>query len=246
MNNRASRPRGMIGFALASAAVAAALALYTPALGASRAKVITNPWASLTDERKQAVVDQTHRANIAYLQAFEARHGDPRSLPVIRISTWQGPPPSVGTAIKQASYLVHGSVGSVHFTPDPSGNLPMTTATVTVKDVGRGAMVASTVVVRQVGGPVAQPGGRGALVMLDTDELLMPGDDVLLLLSPDGDGSLKPVSGAGVYFVRSGLVQGQAASRYGLNGRPFAEIWKVLSDPALSASAFPLKAIPPE
>lgn len=135
--------------------MALAFALVTAAAGTKSHP--RDPWAGLSDAQKNAEIERTHAQNVKYLQAFEARHGDPRSLPVIKIDTFQGPPASFGSATAQASIVMQGVVGAVHFTADPNGSLPRMTATVSV---GRGALPGSTILVQQVGGPVAQPQRR--------------------------------------------------------------------------------------
>lgn len=224
-----------------------AIAFITVALGASIAvagaigKSPFNPWAGLSDLQKQAVVDQTHAQNVQYLQEFEASHGDPRSLPVIKIPTYSPGAVSLGAGVEQATVIVHGRVDVVHFTADPNGNVPFMTATVRITDVGKGA-VGSTIVVRQTGGPVAQLGGTGALVELEGEQLMLPGDEVILLLaSVPTTQDYRPIYGAGVQFVQNGNLAGDASTRYGVNGKAYAEIWKSLTDPRLTSGAFPLQ-----
>src|SRR5437879_4875807 len=60
------------------------------AAGSHPGKQPSDPWAGLSDQQKQAIVDETHAKNVRFLEGFEARHGDPRSLRVITVSTWQG------------------------------------------------------------------------------------------------------------------------------------------------------------
>ncbi len=105
-------------------------------------------------------LEQTHAQNVKYLQDFEARHGDPRSLPVITVSPWQPPALSLGDAAARATAIVHGNVQAVHFFVNPAGNVPEMTATVSVRDVGKESIAGSSIVVRQSGGPVARPGGE--------------------------------------------------------------------------------------
>jgi hypothetical protein len=206
-------------------------------------KRIENTWAGLTDAQKQAVVDDTHAKNVKYLQDFEAHHGDPRSLPTIKIESFRGPAPSLGGAATEASVIVRGVVQEVHFSIDPQGNsVPQMTATLRVRAVGKGSVAATTILVRQLGGPVAQA-DHGALLRFD-EELMLPGDEVVLLanrVEPNRD-EYRAVSGAGVLFVTGGNLVGEAAARYGLKGQQVTTAWKALTDPQISTTAFPLRS----
>ncbi len=74
------------------------------------------------------------------------------------------------------------------------------------------------VTVTQLGGPVAH-GQGGALAELDADELILPGDQVVLLLTqPVAGGSLRTVQGGGVYFVRNGAMAGESSEFYKVKG----------------------------
>jgi hypothetical protein len=212
------------------------------AAAAASGKVPFNPWAGLTDQQKQAEVDKAHAENTQYLQEFQARHGDVRSLPVIKISTWAPPSSSVGVATAQANAIVHGYVETVHFTANPTGGMPEMNATVRTTDVGKGS-VGSTIVVRQSGGPVAQPGGKGALLELEYEHLILPGDEVVLLLNlvPGSNSEYRLIYGPGALLIENGHFAGEAARRYGLDQRDFAVTWKSLINPGLESGAFPLK-----
>ncbi len=225
--------------------VTAAMALViglSVAFASATGKVPFNPWGGLTDQQKQAQVDAVHAANVKYLEDFEARHGDPRSLPVIKLSTYQPPAASVGAATAQARLIVHGRVSSVHFIADPTGNLPQMSANVTISEVGKGSLASGQIVVRQIGGPVAQPHGAGALIELEYEQLMLPGDEVLLLVTPMPDGGqYRAVYGPGVQFIRGGSLAGESSARYGIDGKPYSEIWKALTDPSLPTSSYPLR-----
>jgi hypothetical protein len=237
---------GIGAIAVVATIVTVALALTMASAASDRKVPIPNPWAGLTDSQKNDVVAATHARNVQYLQSFEARHGNPRSLPVIKIDTYQAPPQSFGAAATQATAVVHGAVRSVHFSADPNGNLPQMTASVDVIGVGRGTVARSTITVRQLGGPVAQPNGGGALVRLGGEELVLPGDEVVLMLAsvqPGGD-AYRMVYGAGVYFVRNGLLSGEAASRYGLAGGSLTVRWATMTSRELPLTAYPLQSNP--
>jgi hypothetical protein len=225
------------------AAATAAMGVTAIASIVASDKNTIDPWVGFTDQQKQAAVDQAHQRNVQYLNDFEARHGDPRSLPVIKIPTYQPGSMTVGLAVAEADVIVRGHVDAVRFTADPNGGMPQMTATLRVEMVGKGS-VNSSIVVRQLGGPVAQAGNTGALVQLEDEQLILPGDDVLLLLthSQANAGEYRPVYGAGVMLVLSERLSGDAAKRYGLDQRSFAETWANVTDPNLSSQAFPLQA----
>jgi len=244
VNSGSGTKRQRPGLGVAAILVAGAtVALGTTAIASTvSGKHPFNPWAGLTDQQKQAIVDQTHQRNVQYLNDFEAKHGNPRSLPVIKISTYQAGPMTMGAAVAQAEVIVRGHVDAVHFTAEPNGGMPQMTATLRVELVGKGS-VSSSIVVRQLGGPVAQAGNTGALVQLEDEQLILPGDDVLLLLihSQTSASEYRSVYGAGVIFVLNDRLSGDAAKRYGLDQRRFAEIWASLTDPNISLLAFPLQ-----
>ena len=248
MKNKAAGHRGRFptaaGIAVALVATVAVVVSVDAAGAGLASKHPFNPWTAMTDQQKQAVVDQTHSQNVKYLQDFEARRGDPRTLPVITISTWQGPLPSLGDAAAQATAIVHGNVLAVHFVADPGGDLPQMTATVSVRDVGKGLIGGSVMVVRQIGGPVAQAGGRGALVRLEGEELILPGDEVVLLLTRSLATTLeyRAINWAGVQFIRNGRFSGKSAKRYGVDGQSFADMWRSMIDPQFAVGAFPLRS----
>jgi len=122
--------------------------------------------------------------------------------------------------------------------------VPEMTATVSVRDVGKGSIAGPRTVVRQSGGPVARPGGRGALVRLEGEELILPGDEVVLLLtrSQATTPEYRAIYGAGVQFVRNGRFSGESAKRYGVDGQSFADMWRSVVDPQLAVGAFPLRS----
>ena len=163
---------------------------------------------------------------------------------MIKVSTWSPGSPSLGSAAIQASVIVHGFVQTVHFVGNPSGGMPQMTASIGVRDVGKGSVAGTTIVVRQSGGPVARPGNRGALVRLEDEELILPGDEVVLLLtrSQGPTPEYQPVYGAGVQFVRSGKFSGESAKRYGVDGESFEGMWRSVTYPQIPVGAFPLRS----
>ena len=231
---------GILAIAITAAAAAGVLGL-SMALAATNGKVISNPWAGLTDEQKQAQVDAAHAANDRFLQELQARNGDPRTLPVIRISPYALPASSMGVAVRQAALVVHGRVTAIHFASNPGGGMPTMSATVQTLSVGKGS-IAATLTVVQAGGPVAQ-GTGGALVEFDDEDLMFAGDEVLLILaSPPNTGGFVPIYGPGVQKIVNGTLSGRSAVRYGIDGQSYDTVWSALVDPSLPASAFPIRA----
>jgi hypothetical protein len=116
--------------------------------------------------------------------------------------------------------IVRGIVERTTFEVNPSGGLPIATSTVRVLSVQKGVVETNVIVVRQSGGPMAQE-VDGALAQLDTGELILPGDDVVLLLRR-GDRGYSPEPATGVYFVRDGRTYAQALNPFGneLAGQP--------------------------
>jgi hypothetical protein len=118
--SRKRRHRPALGIAvIVVAAATAAIGVTAIASIVASDKHMVDPWARLTDQQKQAVVDQAHQRNVQYLNDFEARHGDPRSLSVIKISTYQPGSMTVGVAVAQADAIVRGHVDAFALLPIP-------------------------------------------------------------------------------------------------------------------------------
>jgi hypothetical protein len=187
-----------------------------------------NPWVGLTDAQKQKVVDATHERNAAFLRDFVRRHGDPRTLPVIKVQSEGIGPATLRQAVAEAQVIVRGKVMNTSFAVNPSGGMPVATAAVATLQVVRG-VVPATFQVRQLGGPVAQYAG-GALLELDVDPLLLPGDDVILLLRRGPDGTLRTLAGDGVLYVVGDLVRAEDGSPVSteVNGLKVSEVLRSL------------------
>jgi hypothetical protein len=187
-----------------------------------------DPWAGLSDAQKQAQVDQTHARNAAFLRDFVSRHGDPRTLPVIRVPDDQVAPATLREAVDEAQIVVRGTVTDTSFALNPQGGLPLATASVTTIQVVKGH-VPSDFQVRQLGGPVAQ-GAGGALAELDDDPLLLPGDDVILLLRTGPDGTLRTLPGDGILYVVDDVVRAESGSPIAsaVNGLSVADVLPLL------------------
>lgn len=188
----------------------------------------TNPWEHLTDAQKQTMVDRVHERNAAFLRDFVRRYGDPRTLPVIKVHSEGQGPATLQEAISQAPTIVRGMVTDTSFVSNPSGGMPLATASVATVEVIKGnAPVALQV--RQQGGPVAQYAG-GALTEFDTDPLLLPGDDVILLLVPGRDGYLHTIPQDGILYVVGDVVRAEDGSPISVqvSGLPVADVLRLL------------------
>lgn len=168
-------------------------------------KTSFNPEAGWSDADRAQVISQLKDRNANWVQDFVDQHRDPRSLPVVEFPTWSAGATSLDAAREESAVVIAGTVVSTTYVPDPNG-LTESAATVVVKRVVKGA-VPSTIEVRQVGGPGWSPGG-GELQQLEGDPLLLPGQEVLLLLGPEGTGgAYRTIYGAGVYLVEAGGIQ---------------------------------------
>lgn len=181
-----------------------------------------NPFAGKTDAEVEATITATHARDDQFVRDFVAQHRDPRSLPVSWVTSYAPYPPSVDAAARAATLIVHGIVQTITFDPNPSGGLPYATSQIQVVGVVKG-QASPVISVFQLGGPVA-PGDGGRLAQLAMDPLVLPGDEVVLLLAKGSAGQLwRPVYGAGVYVVRNGIIEGEAAEHYG-SGKPMQDL----------------------
>ncbi|HEV2415528.1 MAG TPA: hypothetical protein VGX27_12020 [Candidatus Dormibacteraeota bacterium] len=203
---------GLVGFCVVVLS-ASVLGADTRLLGSSSSKGAPDPEAGLSDSQRQAMHDAAHARNSRYLKEFVAAGRDPHSLPIVRVETYEAAPPNLGAALAAADAVVIGRVLNVTFADNPSGGMPIATATVEVTRKIRGT-VGSTITIQQLGGPVATESG-GALAEFDTDQLLLPGDEAILMLKLKG-GVFHPVPAAGVNLVRNGRVLAEASNPFRL------------------------------
>lgn len=187
-----------------------------------------NTEAGLSDSQRESIHAAAHAQNNAYLRGFVAQHQDPHTLPIIWVPSWAAPPATLKVAVQSAQMVVQGKVVKVDFASNPSGGMPIATARVQVARTVKG-QAPSIVTVTQLGGPVAH-GQGGALAELDTDELVLPGDQVVLLLAqPTAGGFLRTVQGGGVYFVRNGTIAGKSSEFYKVKGEPLDQFLSELA-----------------
>lgn len=140
-----------------------------------------------------------------YVREFVALGKDPRSLPRGFIGGSSGDPLTLRDAISRSDVIVRAQVVRTEFVAQPR-DLPLTISTVRVTGVARGSAVGSELKVVQRGGPVPQPNSAGgALAQLETDELLLTGDDVVLFLRAEPRlGGYQTIGASGIYFIRNG------------------------------------------
>lgn len=184
------------GFVVGVAVVAAA---------GSSLKVPADPDAGLSDAQRQKVIDQFKERNFKWAQDFSDQGRDPRALPVVDFPTYSGGASSIEEARAASDVVVVGTVISTTYEPDLDG-LTHSIATVRVESVAKGDAPA-TIQVLQVGGPAWNEAG-GELQQLEGDPLLLPGQDVMLVLTAGNvESEFQTVYGAGVYLITSGKVE---------------------------------------
>jgi hypothetical protein len=143
-----------------------------------------------------------------WLADFVSQGRDPRELPLVNLEVdhW-GPPMTLGRAQREARYVVHGRVSATTYVSDVRAlGHPYSIATVQVHRVVKGQISTRTIEVLQSGGPEWDPEG-GKLWQIPGDPLLLPGDEVILLLIPAYSeeqrmlGRYQTVYQAGVYLI---------------------------------------------
>ncbi len=181
-------------------------------------KAPPNPDAGLSDADRANIISQLKDRNAKWVQDFVDQGRDPRTLPVVELPTWSAGARSLAEARAQSRVVIAGIVASTTYHPDPNG-LTESVTSVQVNRVAKGA-TPPIIEVRQVGGPAWSPSG-GELQQLEGDPLLLPGQDVVLLLrsGPSGAG-YQTVYGAGVYFVTDAGVEAPDSNAFGasING----------------------------
>lgn len=191
-----------------------------------------NPEAGLSDEQRTALHQAAHDRNSQYLKDFVARRSDPHSLSVVMVESYAAVSGTVSEVVAASDLVIEGRVTNVEFAINPSGGLPLATATVEVVRNVRGAAPSTTVTVYQLGGPVAN-GTGGALAELDADPLILPGDHVVLLLVAEKNGSgFRTVPGPGVMTVASDgsvTVHGEDPFAAQLNGESLDVVVRLLA-----------------
>jgi len=185
----------------------------TVTLAQTGSKTWVNPDVGRSDAERAATVAQLKDRNAKWVEEFVSGGRDPRQLPIVQMDTWSAGASSLAEARSQSTAVVSGTVLSTTYKADPN-NLTESVATVRVNGIGRGAPP-ETIQVHQVGGPAWSPTG-GELQELQGDPLLLPGQDVVLLLAPasTSSDSYTTVYGAGVYWITSSGLRAPEANSF--------------------------------
>ncbi len=171
-----------------------------------------------------------------FVTDFVAQGRDPRSVPRISLPAYGLGPASLVEAVAQAEVIVVGRVEHTLFSPDPfGGTTPLATSQIGVEQVLKGAPTKSLTLF-QSGGPMLHSTGGSlaeALIQDDNNELVLSGDDVVLLLQPVAgrpEGFL-PLPAAGVLFIKEGRVVPEHSNRFGesVMGKTKAELLAAIS-----------------
>lgn len=141
--------------------------------------------------------------NTEFVNKFVASGASARALPRMNFNSYDPGPATLSAASKRAVAIVVGLVTATTFSPNGAG-LPIADSTVAVDRVVAGSLP-SMIHVFQLGGPMESDHGP-VLAQLKVDELLLPGDDVVLLLVAGPDGTNRIIPSAGSYAVAAGRV----------------------------------------
>ncbi len=221
--------RTFIG-ASVTAALAVALGFAALQASGSAASKPQPPFSRGSDEEYARLIGSSRSRNETFLSAFNTQGRDPRALRRVTVATTYAPGPlTLRDAVGAADVVVRGRVISVAFRANVYGGIGETVSTVEISETMKGGAT-SRVTVAQLGGPMASEDGNGILAQTDTDEILLPGDDLILLLRKSASVHLTTVPGAGILFVRAGLVQPEASNRFGgaVRGQPAIELLATL------------------
>lgn len=137
------------------------------------------------------------------MNKFVASGASARALQRLNFNSYDPGPATLSAASERAISIVVGRVTATTFSPNGAG-LPITDSTVAVDRVVAGD-VASSIHVFQLGGPMESDHGP-VLAQLEVDEVLLPGDNVVLFLVTGPDGTNRVIPGAGSYAVAGGRV----------------------------------------
>lgn len=170
-------------------------------------------------QEAQAIIEASRARNAQFLKDFVASRRDPRSLPRLSMEATGDVPPSLDAAVHAAQLVARASVIHTTFTSGRDG-FPLTTSTLRLTEVLKAPnapSVGAEIQVLQVGGPVPQPKPMdGGLAQLTTDEVLLTGDEVIILANFRSDlGVFQPLSAAGIYFNQNGRIVPEESNRFG-------------------------------
>ena len=186
-------------------------------LGAPISKPTPPPGHSIAEAK--AIIDAAHSADVQYLKNFVASGRDPRSLQRIEIAASGGIPQTLAEAVGAAQLVARASVIRTTFVSRADG-FPLATSTLRLVEVLKAPAsqsVGMEIQVLQAGGPVPQPMPMGGgLAQLTTDELVLAGDDVIILANFRPDLAVfQPLWGAGILFNKNGRIVPEESNRFG-------------------------------
>ena len=145
-----------------------------------------------------------------FVTEFMASGTDPRSLRKMTIPASGGSgDQSLKTTADRANLIAIGTVESVQYRSEELS--PISEANVRLREVLKGASDSPLIVVTQIGGPVLSTAGP-VLMQTSRDEVLLPGDEVLLMLVRSSDGRNSALGGVGIVFFSNGLARPEASS----------------------------------
>jgi hypothetical protein len=212
------RMRTMAIAVVLGAASVAGVSLLTTAgtLGAPIPKPTPGPGLSIAEAK--AVIDAAHSADVQYLKNFVASGRDPRSLQRLEIAASGLIPETLAEAVGAAQLVARASVIRTTFVSGANG--PLATSTLRLVEVLKAPAsqsVGMDIQVLQHGGPVPQPMPMGGgLLQLTIDELVLAGDDVIILANFRPDlGVFQPLPGAGILFNKNGRIVPEESNRFG-------------------------------
>lgn len=221
-SNQLSRLIGpLIGVAVLAVAGATALAVAPGSplavFGAAATPKPTPPPGPANAAEFDALIADSRARQDQFVRDFVSSGQDPRTLPRVTLSATGPRTDTLRSAVNAADVIVRARVVGITFTP--TGGVPDATVTVRIADrlkAGPLAPGAQTLTVRQVGGPMRTATG-GALAQLDIDDLLLPGDDVFLLLTarPGLDADYNTIPSAGIYFITPTAITAEHSNVFG-------------------------------
>lgn len=211
----------LLGMALVALAGITALAV-TPGspvalVSAAATPKPTPPPGPANAAEFDALIATSRARQDQFVRDFVSSGQDPRTLPRVTFTATGPRTETLEAAVSAADVIVRARVVAITFTP--TGGVPNAAVAVRIADrIKAGALAAGTqtLTVRQVGGPLRQATG-GALAELDIDELLLPGDDVFLLLTarPGLDADYNAIPSAGIYFITPTAVRAEHSNVFG-------------------------------
>jgi hypothetical protein len=169
------------------------------------------PVSAPSADPSRLIADAGRRSDAA-LAAYRASGCDPRALRQVALSHIDGPLMTLEDAVARADAIVVGQVRSLDpldvYSPTRAG--PVSTAHVEVAQTLKGTRRGS-VDVKQFGGIALQP--EGLVLGHMGAELILPGDEVVLLLRQDG-GAFWAVYPVGAVRLRGNVLDPTATAAY--------------------------------